>query len=169
MLATQAGDARSYEFLLGELARAASAYARGRLADPGLAEDFAQELLLSVHRARHTFRPDKLFAPWFFGIVRHRFIDFLRAEGRRPLTYDAETALDLVATRDPDWTTVAAIHEAITRLPAKQQTALRMRLERRPVSEIALALNLRVPAAKVAIHRARKALKKLLREQYEFD
>lgn len=41
-------------------------------------DDCVQEVLLSLHQARHTYDPSRPFRPWFFAIVRHRTIDLLR-------------------------------------------------------------------------------------------
>jgi RNA polymerase sigma-70 factor (ECF subfamily) len=169
MQAAQAGDQHAYARLLRELSQSAEAYARPRLADAAAVQDFAQEVLLLVHRGRHSFRPDRAFTPWFFAIVRHRFIDFLRSEARRAPATDNELDLNLVASSDPDWITLDVVHEAIGRLPATQQRAIRLRLEGRSVEETAREMNLGLTAARVATHRARKALRKLLREHYGFD
>lgn len=169
MLEAQMGNARAYELLLRELASAAISYAGRRLSDAAIAADFSQDVLLAVHRARHTFQETRMFSPWFFSIVKNRFIDLLRATKRRPTLIDSEVAIEQLISRDPEWADMDAIHEAIDRLPTTQQQAIRLRMDGRSTREIATALGLRISATKVTAHRARKALEKMLRQDYGFD
>ena len=51
------GDKRAYEKLLNEIAGFARNYVRRRLASPTDHDDVVQEILLSVHKALHTYDP----------------------------------------------------------------------------------------------------------------
>ncbi|MBL8019330.1 MAG: sigma-70 family RNA polymerase sigma factor [Leptospirales bacterium] len=169
MLEAQAGNEKSYERLLRELADAAGSYAGKRISDESHVADFSQDVLLAVHRARHTFQGSRLFSPWFFAIVKNRFIDMIRATRRRPVEFASEEAVGLVIARDPDWVARDAIQEAIARLPDVQQKVLRLQMHGSSIQEMAAELDLGISATKVRAHRARKALEKLLRQDYEFD
>lgn len=169
MQESQEGNEKSYALLLGELAKAAASYAQIRQSDPDLCADFSQEVMIAVHRARHTFRSEKMFSPWFFAIVRNRFIDTLRAARRSPIFMDSEAVVNQLIARDPEWATMDAMREAIARLPAVQQKAIHLRMDGRSIQEMAVEMNLGISAAKVTVHRARKALEKILRQDYEFD
>ena len=83
MIAAQRGDAVRYEKLLRELFPFLRAYVGRRLADPSLAEDAVQSILISVHRARHTYRPERPFGPWIRAIARNSVVDFARVRSRR--------------------------------------------------------------------------------------
>ena len=78
MVRAQAGSESDYQQLLSELANVIHAYLRKRLGNQYFIEDCVQESLLAIHRARHTYDPKRPFRPWFFTIVRHKMIDYLR-------------------------------------------------------------------------------------------
>jgi RNA polymerase sigma-70 factor (ECF subfamily) len=94
MVAAQAGDSAAYHALLEDLLPVIRRQVRSRFNEAG-AEDVVQNALLSIHRARHTYRPERPFGPWLRAIVRNATIDALRERKRRT---DREVAGDLV-----DW------------------------------------------------------------------
>ena len=57
------GDKRAYEKLLNEIAGFARNYVRRRLASPTDHDDVVQEILLSVHKALHTYDPARPCLP----------------------------------------------------------------------------------------------------------
>ncbi|MFM8535576.1 MAG: hypothetical protein ACKOEC_18625 [Acidimicrobiia bacterium] len=54
MAASQRGDAAAYETLLQSLSHVVSIFVRRRMGDVHWADDVSQEVLTSIHRARHT-------------------------------------------------------------------------------------------------------------------
>jgi RNA polymerase sigma-70 factor (ECF subfamily) len=83
MAAAQSGDASVYEQLLREILPMIRALVRSRLGTGAAAEDVVQNVLLSVHRGRHTYRPERPFLPWLRAIARNAVIDAMRVERRR--------------------------------------------------------------------------------------
>jgi len=83
MIAVHAGDAATYEKLLLELPPIIRRQVAGRVALPAEREDIVQNVLISLHRARHTYRSEHPFLPWLRAIVRNASIDWMRARGRR--------------------------------------------------------------------------------------
>ena len=79
MALAQEGDKAAYEHLLADILPVLRSFARRRLGDDVAAEDVVQEILLSMHRARRTYRPERPFEPWLFAIARNAVIDFQRA------------------------------------------------------------------------------------------
>jgi RNA polymerase sigma-70 factor (ECF subfamily) len=59
-------------------------FIRTYIPDKVSAEIAAQTVLLSVHRARHSYRQEQPFEPWLFAIVRKVVADFRRGRGRDP-------------------------------------------------------------------------------------
>jgi RNA polymerase sigma-70 factor (ECF subfamily) len=103
MRRAQDGDARAYTDLLHEL----SGLLRGHITKhyPTLrdVEDVVQEALVTVHKARHTYNPDRPFIPWLLAIARHRALDHLRKRKRISSREIAdETVLNLQTAPDPD-------------------------------------------------------------------
>jgi len=83
MAAAQRGDRHAYERLVADILPALRAFVRRRTGDDVSAEDVVQEVLLSIHRARRTFRPERPFEPWLFAITRNAVRDFQRSSVRR--------------------------------------------------------------------------------------
>jgi RNA polymerase sigma-70 factor (ECF subfamily) len=82
MKAAQDGDSEAYRELLDAVRPMVLGYVRRRLFSDQEAEDVTQETLLTVHRVRHTYEPDRPFEPWLFTIARSRLIDHLRSVKR---------------------------------------------------------------------------------------
>lgn len=82
MIAAQAGDAATYEKLLRELHPEVRRQVAGRVREPSEREDIVQTVLISLHRARHTYRPEHPFMPWLRAVVRIASIDWMRRRGR---------------------------------------------------------------------------------------
>lgn len=82
MVNAQRGDEASYRLLLNRLGPVIEGYVRHRFGPTGFEEDIVQESLLSIHKARHTYSPDRPYRPWMYAIVRHKAIDMLRRQKR---------------------------------------------------------------------------------------
>ena len=169
MIDTQRGDGAAYAELLTLLAATSRQYARNRLGDVPWLDDVAQEVLLTVHKARSTWDPKRPFAPWFYAILSHRMIDVLRKERR---VGSREVGVDVVpevvtqpgsgrdGLHDVD---SAALQSALDSLPARQRevvSALKLRDE--SVKEVSERLGMSVSSVKVTAHRGYRALRRLL-------
>ena len=82
MVAAQAGDRAAYETLLRDCIPSIKRVARGQGIRPDLIDDVVQETLLTVHRARQTYDPNRSFTAWLRTIAQRRAIDVLRRVGR---------------------------------------------------------------------------------------
>lgn len=170
MIAAQAGDSAAYEKLLLELLARARRQVGARLSDAAAREDIVQNALVSMHRARHTYRADRPFTPWFNTIVRNATIDWARARSRqlpRELPLEHEVAVDHSAEAEmldsgdgisPD------LERALAALPQSQRQAVELiHVEGLSVSEAAVRAGVTIGALKVRAHRGYKALRSLLR------
>lgn len=169
MIETQRGDSAAYAELLTLLAATSRQYARNRLGDVPWLDDVAQEVLLTVHKARATWDPRRPFAPWFYAILSHRMIDVLRKEKRvstREVGVDVvpevvtrpDTILDGTDSIDPE-----KLRSALESLPERQRevvSALKLRDE--SVKEVSERLGMSVSSVKVTAHRGYRALRRLL-------
>ncbi len=171
MIAAQQGDAARYEKLLRELFPFLRAYVRLRLADPSLTEDAVQSVLISLHRARHTYRAERPFGPWIRAIARNAVVDFARVRTRRR---SREVALDAVehqlrapaeapgerALLSPE------LMRALESLPAKQREAVELlQVECLSVAEAAERAGCTRTALKVRAHRGYRALRARLEKE----
>ena len=82
MVAAQAGDRAAYETLLRDCIPSIKRVARGQGIRPDLIDDVVQETLLTVHRARQTYDPNRSFTAWLRTIAQRRAIDGLRRAAR---------------------------------------------------------------------------------------
>jgi RNA polymerase sigma-70 factor, ECF subfamily len=169
MIDTQRGDAAAYSELLTLLAATSRQYARNRLGNVPWLDDVAQEVLLTVHKARSTWDPRRPFAPWFYAILSHRMIDVLRKEKRVSAREIGSDELPEPASqrdeRDDGVHGVdsAALRSALDALPPRQRevvSALKLRDE--SVKEVSVRLGMSVSSVKVTAHRGYRALRRLL-------
>ncbi len=156
------GDAQAYRDFLEELTRHLRGYLRRRI--PQLrddVEDLVQEILLAVHNARHTWRPDEPLTAWVHAIARYKLMDFFRSRARRDMLNDPlDDHTDLFAAPDDEPAQARRdIGKLLEQLPDKQRLPiLHVKLEGLSVVEAAKLTGLSESAVKVGIHRGLKAL-----------
>jgi RNA polymerase sigma-70 factor (ECF subfamily) len=168
----QDGDRAAYERLLREIhPLICRIVARDHRAQDRV-EDVAQDVLLTIHRIRHTYDPARPFGPWLAAIARRRSIDLLRRRGRSDakeifdeLAY--ETYSDPGANREQETRHEAdGLAEAIATLPEGQREAVELlKLRELSLIEAAAITGRSVGALKVNMHRALLALRARLRGQ----
>jgi RNA polymerase sigma factor (sigma-70 family) len=187
MRAAQDGDGRAYERLLREVTPIVRAVARRVCAERRDLEEIVQETLLTVHRVRHTYDPQRPFTPWLAAIASRRSIDALRRRRRiarhelraeeagrgpqsslegaeAPEQAEAdETSAEVAANRDLEGMRLAEELEALMRqLPARQREALEaLKLKEMSLAEASAVSGQSVGALKVNVHRALKTLRRL--------
>lgn len=161
-----AGDKRAYARALEQSAFLLRPYLSKRINNKSEIEDVLQEILLSVHKARHTYDGMRPYAPWLFAIARFRLQDYLRAHYKDHL----HRAVDLSAAENifeidvtSSGLTYESIREDIRLLPEKQAIILELiHSEGYTAKEVAYKIGMTETAVKVAAHRAYKTLRKKL-------
>ena len=161
-----AGDQRAYAALLLEISRLLRPFLAKRLSFTDEVDDLLQDILISVHKARHTYDGNRPCKPWVYAIAKFRLQDHLRAHYSDQLRH----ADDLSEWEDflhQDVTESAISYESISRelqnLPEKQATILRlMHQEGYTAREVAAKIGMKESAVKVAAHRAYKVLREKL-------
>ena len=177
MAAAQRGDASAYESLLRELRPSLQGFVRRQISNDAAVEDIVQTVLLSLHRARHSYRSEQLFEPWLWAIARNALTDYQRKRARRngreePLPDEnalpdafLASASESRARREHVGLSRDLEH-ALSRLPASQQEAvLLLHLEGLSVIEAAVRAHVSPGALKARVHRAYRALRMLLEEK----
>ncbi len=169
MRAAQAGDDRAYETLLRALLPLLRGYVRRRVGDASAAEDLVQDVMLSIHRARHTYRPERAFGPWWRTVARNATIDYYRRRGRRVTRELPLDGIDIAADDDGvdrDDSLSPALRAALDALPANQREAVEwIHVQGLSVAEAAGRAGVTPGALKVRAHRGYRALRKRLREE----
>lgn len=163
----QGGDALAYRQLLGEIAPFVRRVVAKGLPTLDAADDVAQEVLISVHKALATYRADRPFLPWLMAIVNFRRTDYLRAyyarQGHRQAPTEILDNLEDVTSEGgtPESTgRYDDILQAVEELPERQKEVFRLvKLEGLSTQEAANKTGMSVSAIKVSVHRTIKKLK----------
>jgi RNA polymerase sigma-70 factor (ECF subfamily) len=163
----QRGDREAYGELLASLTSVARRFVRGRVGDVSWTEDVVQEVLITVHRARHTYDPARAFAPWFYAIASNRLIDVIRRERRiAGREHGMDTLPEPVAATTPTRQgdiDVVSIRRAVASLPERQRDVIEgMKFRDESVREVSSRLGISEAAVKITAHRGYKALRRLL-------
>jgi RNA polymerase sigma-70 factor (ECF subfamily) len=169
MCAAQQGDALCYEQLLRDVTPFIRSLTRRYCRNPQLAEDVVQDVLLTVHRIRHTWDPRRPFSPWLAAIAARRGIDRIRRDTRiaRHEVSD-DWALETFATPAANnesgaLRAVEAIEPLLAALPERQRRALEaIKFRGLSLAQAASESGQSVGALKVNVHRAVKALRALV-------
>jgi RNA polymerase sigma-70 factor (ECF subfamily) len=169
MALAQGGDGAVYQQLLASVLPRVRAIVGRRVKDPDQAEDVVQEVLLSVHKNRHTYDPNLKFGPWLHIIAERRTVDYLRKVyrlGARELLVDEypETFLadgtntiedEAIAFDDVD-----RLKAAMEHLPLGQRQAVELlKLKELSLKEASKVSGLTVASLKTSMHRALKTLR----------
>lgn len=165
MAAAQDGDGGAYGRLLAEITPMLRRIIRRRWGNDDC-EDIVQEVLISLHRVRHTYDPGRPFMPWLMAITQFRVADAARKSARRTVherpEWSFEFGLPDIAAEQPDEPQgdPQLLRRAIANLPEGQRRAVELlKLEERSLKEAAAVTGMSVGALKVAVHRGLKALR----------
>ncbi len=177
MVLAQDGDHRAYEALLRAIVPFIRVLASRHRGTEGLLEDVVQDVLLSMHRVRHTYDPRRPFTPWLASITNRRAIDAIRRRSRIAAhetsddtlyeftsehdgTAEHETSAADTANKEVELEDVVSQLEAlVSQLPQRQREAIELvRLKEMSLAEASAVSGQSVGALKVSVHRALKAL-----------
>ena len=160
------GDQSAYAQLLQATTRLLRPFLSKRLSIGSEVDDLLQEILISVHKARHTYDGERPYKPWVYAIAKFRLQDHLRAhysdQLRHALDFD-ELEEYLLEPVTESLMSYESISGEVERLPEKQATILRLLHQEGYTSrEVAEKIGMTESAVKVAAHRAYKVLRKNL-------
>ena len=148
--------------LLPRLRRFARALAR----NPHDADDLVQVALERALARAHQLRPDAALAAWVFGILRHAWIDELRARARSGRVFAPEEAGQNVGDAGHGaQTEMLSVQQAMGRLPEDQRVAVALVLvEGLAYKEAAHVLDVPIGTLTSRLARGREALQAILGE-----
>lgn len=177
----QAGDATAFEALVRRHERRVYRLLLRMLGTREEAEDAAQEAFLSLHRHGHRFRREARFSTFVYRVAANAALNRRRSLGRartreKELALRQATGADLPSTpRDPEGAARGAevqhhVQEALLELPQDLRMAVVLYdIEGQSYRDIADALGIPEGTVKSRIHRARSALRDLLRDFVRSD
>jgi len=160
------GDQSAYAQLLQATTRLLRPFLSKRLSIGSEVDDLLQEILISVHKARHTYDGERPYKPWVYAIAKFRLQDHLRAhysdQLRHALDFD-ELEEYLLEPVTESLMSYESISGEVEKLPEKQATILRLlHQDGYTAREVAEKIGMNESAVKVAAHRAYKVLRKNL-------
>jgi RNA polymerase sigma-70 factor (ECF subfamily) len=166
MRAAQDGDRGAYDRLLREVAPFIRGLALRRNPNTQWAEDVVQDVLLTLHRVRHTYDPTRPFEPWLATIAGRRCVDLYRRKSRVAVNETSdddayETFADPAANKTMEvYAETDGLAEAIATLPPQQREAIELlKLKQLSLAEASAATGRSEGALKVNVHRAIKSLR----------
>jgi RNA polymerase sigma-70 factor (ECF subfamily) len=141
-------------------------FARALTRNPHDADDLVQVALERALARAHQLRPDAALAGWVFGILRHAWIDELRARARSERVFAPEESGQNVGDAGQGAQTERlSVQDAMARLPQDQRLAVALVLiEGLSYKEAAHAMDVPIGTLTSRLARAREALQAMLGE-----
>jgi RNA polymerase sigma-70 factor (ECF subfamily) len=156
MTKSQTGDRQCYASLLAECEKWLRRYFAKKIA-PQAIDDLVQETLISLHRKRASYAPDRPFLPWLAAIARYRWVDQLRSTYRH--AHDELFDTMAVEPQSEDIEARVSIETLLGKLPPAQSEVIRIvKIEGLSIAEAAGKTGQSESLVKVNIHRGLKKL-----------
>jgi RNA polymerase sigma-70 factor (ECF subfamily) len=166
MKRAQDGDREAYERLLTELIPHLRRFICRQLKNSEGVDDVMQDVLIAIHRDRHTYDPTRSFVSWTYAIARHRVVDWVRRRRRWLAFQELEpTPGELAPCPAPlgEYSALQRFQRAFARLsPTQREVIQLLKLEGWSVRRVAESLGRTESAIKVSAHRGYQALRGLL-------
>ena len=125
-------------------------------------EDVLQEILISIHKARHTYDGERPIMPWIISIARFRIADYLRKyyAQMRHKAVDNEEMENIFADVTDDVFDNESIDELLEEVTSQNKQILTlMHVEGYTAKEVGAKIGMNESAVKVAAHRAIKKIR----------
>ena len=128
-------------------------------------EDVVQEVLISIHKARHTYDGERPLMPWVMAITSFRLTDHLRKtysqmRHQQVDIADYENVLEAVTESSGE---NESIHEMLEGAAKREKKILSlMHVEGYTAKQVGAQLGMKESAVKVAAHRAIKKIRERL-------
>lgn len=170
MRAANRGDQRAYARLLGAVTPVVRGIvrARGGTLGPEACEDVVQEVLLTIHLKRQSWREDAPLRPWLYAVTRHKVVDAFRARGHRVEIPVEDVAEILPAPPGEDPFEARDMARVIGRLEPRAAEIVRaIGIDGESAAEAGARLGMSEGAVRVALHRAFKSLARLRERMIE--
>ncbi len=178
MLALKRGEEDAFRNIVQHYGRRIVSFFVRYGADGGTAEDLAQEAFLRIYRARDRYEPTARFSTWLHRIL-HRLAmnEGTRNRWRRAVSLstrgdeEESPALPELAEEETEGPAEhldqqevrQQVRDAVAALPENQRTALVLnRFQGLSYEEVAEVLEMKIPAVKSLLFRARENVRKQL-------
>jgi RNA polymerase sigma-70 factor (ECF subfamily) len=164
MRAATGGDLDAFEELIRRMQRRVYGFSFQHLRDLDEAQDLTQEIFVKLFRNLDRFDQARPFEPWFWKLAANTAINYRRKRVPTPTDRSVDDNAVSPAQTQHDPTLVEALAELDPsyRLPLLLHYYADLSLE-----QVAMSLNLSIPAIKSRLHRARALLRNALAESAE--
>jgi RNA polymerase sigma-70 factor, ECF subfamily len=141
-------------------------FARALTRNPHDADDLVQVAVERALARAHQLRPDAALAGWVFGILRHAWVDELRARARSERVFAPEESGQNVGDAGQGaQAEMLSVQDAMGRLPQEQRLAVALVLvEGFSYKEAAHVMDVPIGTLTSRLARAREALQAMLGE-----
>ncbi len=162
------GDKASYEKFLTEIDHYLDFFCRKYLYNESQLQDCKQECLLAIHKAKHTYNPEKPFGPWFFTIARHKITDQFRTSKKRQSREVLDANYDVVESENlASFNLDKAVSKLLSNITSTYVDTFRLtKIEGKSISKTAKILKISESAVKVRVYRATKEIKALIKKDF---
>ncbi len=166
----QQGDKQAYSRLFLKVTPMLRSFISQKINNPNDMEDIVQEILISLHKAGHTYDANRPFEVWIYTIARYRLNDHLRSYYKnaalKEKIQDEHEHFTGNTDVTPDMEMDESINELIAALPEKQRIIITMmKVEGYTAKETAEKVKMTETAVKVAAHRVYKKLAKQIKQK----
>jgi RNA polymerase sigma factor (sigma-70 family) len=163
MARMQEGDQAAYHQFLEEVGPILYHFVKKRVFRRDFVEDVYQEVLLTFHKARHSYEPGRPLGPWLFTVARNSLLTAL-ARNRKFVEREVPTEkLPDISPKELDLSLEDDLQEALKGLPPLYRNAVELlKIRGLSLEEAAKELNVSVGAVKVRAHRGYNQLRKKL-------
>ncbi|MCP5463830.1 MAG: sigma-70 family RNA polymerase sigma factor [Deltaproteobacteria bacterium] len=164
MQQAQNGNKAVYRELLQIISPYVEGMIKKRIQNHEAAEEIFQTVMLTIHRARHTYDASRPFKPWLFSVTRNTIFDYLRKHRRR---FEKEILFDdpiqAKAAVNTELEEQELLQQALNVLPGDQREAVELiKLKGLSIKEAAQKVGISESAIKVRAHRGYQSLKDFL-------
>jgi RNA polymerase sigma-70 factor, ECF subfamily len=169
MVAAQRGDGAAYASFLKKATSPLRSFLERKMKSSEHVDDVLQDTLIAIHKARHTYLPERSIGAWMFTICEHRMLDFYRRFRRiERAEVDVPAQLDQVlfraseeASNDQRSRDIGDLEELFKFLSSKQRLVIELlKLEGLSVKEVASKTGMSESSVKVTAFRGYEALRK---------
>ena len=135
-------------------------------------KELVQRTFAGCVEGAQRFRGDGSFRAFILAIARRQLYKYLRDRSRQGARDDPDLSVSSVVALGQSPTSIIAaaqrealLLQALQRIPVEQQTLLELHYwERLPANDLAQVLDIEPGAVRVRLHRARRALERVLTE-----
>ena len=158
-----AGDRKAFRELVARYQEQMIASAHHLVGDRDAAQDLAQEAFVSAYVELESLRNPSRFRQWLYGILRHKCLSHLRAQGQPVASWEQDVDEEYAVLSGPEERIGGELVDALNALPLKWRELLSARyLQDMTYGEMAEMLGTTVNNVRVQCCRAKQALRAVL-------